>query len=141
VVVLLLGAPSRYVIHQPHIWSDELASILLLWFAMPGAIIAVQRGEHKRMAAIVGKLEPRGRAFLDLVATAAGITFLAFVVHPAYEFAQDEMFVTTPAMGIVNSWRAAALPIGLGLMLLVGQLQIFRVGKLKDVFLALGVIA
>jgi len=54
------------------------------------------------------------------------------VVHPAYEFAQDEVFVTTPAMGIVNSWRAAALPIGLGLMLLVGLLQIFRLGRLKD---------
>jgi tripartite ATP-independent transporter DctM subunit len=141
VVVLLMGVTSRYVIHQPLIWSDELASILFLWLAMLGSIIAFQRGEHMRMTAIVGKLEPRGRAFLDLIATAAGITFLAFVVHPAYEFAQDEMFVTTPAMGIVNSWRAAALPIGLGLMLLVGLLQIFRVGKLKDVFLALGVIA
>jgi tripartite ATP-independent transporter DctM subunit len=141
VVVLLMGVTSRYVIHQPLIWSDELASILFLWLAMLGSIIAFQRGEHMRMTAIVGKLEPRGRAFLDLAATAAGITFLAFVVHPAYEFAQDEMFVTTPAMGIVNSWRAAALPIGLGLMLLVGLLQIFRVGKLKDVFLALGAVA
>ena len=41
-------------------------------------------------------------------------------------------------MGIVNSWRAAALPIGLGLMLLVGVIQIFRIGRLKDALLALG---
>lgn len=141
VVVLLIGVTSRYVFHQPLVWSDELASILFLWLAMLGSIIAFQRGEHMRMTAIVGKLEPRGRAFLDLVAIAAGIAFLAFVVHPAYEFAQDEVYVTTPAMGIVNSWRAAALPIGLGLMLLVGLLQIFRLGRLKDAFLALGLIA
>src|SRR6185436_19774249 len=62
VVVLLMGVTSRYVIHQPLIWSDELASILFLWLAMLGSIIAFQRGEHMRMTAIVGKLEPRRRA-------------------------------------------------------------------------------
>jgi tripartite ATP-independent transporter DctM subunit len=140
VVVLLMGVTSRYVLHRPLVWSDELASILFLWLAMLGSIIAFQRGEHMRMTAIVGKMEPRGRAFLDLVAIAAGIAFLAFVVHPAYEFAEDEVFVRTPAMDIVNAWRAAALPIGLGLMLLVGLVQIFRVGRSKDVFLALGLV-
>jgi len=141
VIVLLTGVTSRYVFHRPLVWSDELASILFLWLAMLGSIIAFQRGEHMRMTAIVGKLQARGRAFLDLFAIAAGMAFLAFVVHPAYEFAQDEVYVTTPAMGIVNSWRAAALPFGLGLMLIIGLLQIFRLGKLKDVFLALGVTA
>lgn len=141
VVVLLMGVTSRYVLHQPLVWSDELASILFLWLAMLGSIVALQRGEHMRMTAIVGKLEPYGRAFLDLVAIAAAIAFLAFVVHPAYEFAQDEAFVTTPAMGIANSWRAAALPVGLGLMLLVGVIQIFRIGALKDALKAIGVVA
>ena len=141
VVLLLVGVTSRYVFHRPLVWSDELASILFLWLAMLGSVIAFQRGEHMRMTAMVGKLEPRGRAFLDLVAIAAGIAFLTFVVHPAYEFAQDEVAVRTPAMDIVNAWRAAALPIGFGLMLLVGLLQICRLGRLKDVFLALGLVA
>jgi tripartite ATP-independent transporter DctM subunit len=141
VVVLLAGVTSRYVFHEPLVWSDELASILFLWLAMLGSIVALQRGEHMRMTAIVGKLEPRKRAFLDLIAIAAAIAFLAFVVHPAYEFAQDEVYVTTPAMGIVNSWRASALPIGLGLMLVVGVIQMFRIARLKDAFLALGLVA
>ena len=140
VVVLLMGVTSRYVLHRPLVWSDELASILFLWLAMLGSIIAFQRGEHMRMTAIVGKLEPRRRAFLDLVATAVAIVFLAFVVHPAFGFAQDEVYVTTPAMGIVNSWRAAALPVGLGLMLLVGLIQIVRLGGWKDAILALVVV-
>ena len=141
VIVLLMGVTSRYVLHTPLVWSDELASILFLWLAMLGSIVAFQRGEHMRMTAIVGKMEPDKRAFLDLIAIASAVAFLAFVVHPAYEFASDEAFVTTPAMGIPNSWRAAALPIGLGLMLLVGILQIFRLGRLKDAFLALGLVA
>ena len=141
VIVLLMGVTSRYVLHTPLVWSDELASILFLWLAMLGSIVAFQRGEHMRMTAIVGKMEPDKRAFLDLIAIASAVAFLAFVVHPAYEFASDEAFVTTPAMGIPNSWRAAALPIGLGLMLLVGILQIFRLVRLKDAFLALGLVA
>ncbi|MDM0019570.1 TRAP transporter large permease [Variovorax saccharolyticus] len=141
VVVLLAGVTSRYVFHEPLVWSDELASILFLWLAMLGSIVAFQRGEHMRMTAIVGRLDARQRAFLDLVAIAAAVAFLAFVLHPAYEFAQDEVFVTTPAMGIPNSWRASALPVGLGLMLLVGLMQIFRLGRMKDAVLALGVVA
>jgi tripartite ATP-independent transporter DctM subunit len=141
VIVLLMGVTSRYVLHQPLVWSDELASILFLWLAMLGSIVAFQRGEHMRMTAVVGKLAPRRRAFMDLIAIAAAIAFLAFVVHPAYEFAQDEASVTTPAMGIANSWRAAALPIGLGAMLLVGLLQIVRVGRLRDAALALAIVA
>jgi tripartite ATP-independent transporter DctM subunit len=141
VVVLLMGVTSRYVFHQPLVWSDELASILFLWLAMLGSVVAFHRGQHMRMTAIVGKLEPRRRAFLDLVAIAAAIAFLTFVVHPAYEFAVDEVWVTTPAMGIVNSWRAAALPVGLGLMLLIGFMQIFRVGRLRDAMLAVVLVA
>ncbi|MDM0107717.1 TRAP transporter large permease subunit [Variovorax sp. J22R24] len=141
VVVLLMGVTSRYVLHEPLVWSDELASILFLWLAMLGSIVALQRGEHMRMTAIVGKLDSRKRAFLDLIAIAAAIAFLAFVLHPAYEFAQDEVFVTTPAMGIPNSWRASALPVGLGLMLLIGLMQIFRLGRVKDALMALGLVA
>ncbi|MDM0111982.1 TRAP transporter large permease subunit [Variovorax sp. J22R133] len=141
VAVLLAGVTSRYLFHEPLVWSDELASILFLWLAMLGSIVALQRGEHMRMTAIVGKLDPRKRAFLDLIAMASAIAFLSLVVHPAYEFAADEAFVTTPAMGIPNSWRAAALPIGMGLMLIVGIVQVFRVARLKDALLALGAVA
>src|SRR5215203_6615129 len=118
IVILFAGVVARFALHQPLIWSDELASILFLWLAMLGAVVAFQRGEHMRMTAIVGMLEPRARAFLDLVAIAAALAFLALVMHPAYEFDADEVYVTTPALEITNSWRAAALPVGIGLMLL-----------------------
>ena len=141
VFILLTGVAHRYLLHDPLVWSDELASILFLWLAMLGALIAFQRDEHMRMTAIVGKLEPRMRAFLDVVAAVAAIAFLTFVIQPACEFAQDEMFVTTPAMGLANSWRAAALPVGLGLMLIIGILKMLSLGTRKDVLMAMGMVA
>ena len=132
-VVLLAGVTSRYVFHSPIVWSDELAGILFLWLAMLGSVIAFQRGEHMRMTAIVGMLGPRARAFLDVVAVAAALAFLVLVLTPRYDFAADEVYVTTPALDIVNSWRAAALPVGIGLMAIVALLRLAAVGDFQQV--------
>jgi tripartite ATP-independent transporter DctM subunit len=128
IVVLFSGVSARYLFQKPLIWSDELAGILFLWLAMLGAVVALQRGEHMRMTAIVGMVRPRTRAFFEVLAVAAPLAFLALVLHPAYEFASDEMFVTTPALDISNLWRAAALPVGLGLMLVIAFLRLASFG-------------
>ena len=78
-------------------------------------------------------LQPRARAFLDVVAVAAALAFLLLVIHPAYEFAADEVYVTTPALEIANSWRAAALPVGIALMLLVALLRLASVSDWRHV--------
>lgn len=140
IAVLSAGIVSRYVFRSPIVWSDELAGILFLWLAMFGSVIAFQRGEHMRMTAIVGVLSAEVRAFLDVVAAAASLAFLALVVWPAYEFAADEAFVTTPALEILNSWRAAALPIGIGLMLIAAVLRLIRIASLRSLLASLAIV-
>jgi tripartite ATP-independent transporter DctM subunit len=141
IAVLLAGIIGRYVFHSPIIWSDELAGILFLWLAMLGSVLAFQRNEHMRMTAVVSMLGPGARAFLDVVAVAASFAFLLLVIHPAYEFAADEVYVTTPALDIVNAWRAAALPVGIGLMLVVAVLRLASVTDLRNVLAALALVA
>ena len=108
IVVLFSGVSARYLFHKPLIWSDELAGMLFLWLAMLGAVTAFQRGEHMRMTAFVGMVRPRIRAFFDVLAIAAPLVFLVLVLHPAYEFASDEQFVSTPALDLSNLWRAVS---------------------------------
>ncbi|WP_247564609.1 TRAP transporter large permease subunit [Bradyrhizobium sp. 151] len=141
VAVLSAGIVARYVFRSPIVWSDELAGILFLWLAMFGSVIAFQRGEHMRMTAIVGILGTEVRAFLDVIAAATSLAFLVLVVWPAYEFAADEAFVTTPALEIVNSWRAAALPIGLGLMLIAAVLRLIRIASVRSLLASVAVVA
>ncbi|WP_336491326.1 TRAP transporter large permease subunit [Methylobacterium nigriterrae] len=124
IAVLLSGVISRYVLHQPLVWSDELASILFLWLAMLGAAIAFRRGEHMRMTAFVSMTGPRWRAFMDTLALVAGFVFVCLVLEPAYEFASEEVWVHSPALDITNTWRAAALPVGFGLMLVSALLRL-----------------
>lgn len=140
VVILFAGVVSRYVFHRPILWSDELASILFLWMAMLGAVVALRRGEHMRMTAVVSMVSPQVRAFLEVLAIAAALTFLALIVYPAYEFAHDEMVITTPALEITNAWRAAALPVGSALMLFIALIRLLETGSWRYILGALAAI-
>jgi tripartite ATP-independent transporter DctM subunit len=140
IVILFAGVVARYVFRRPFTWSDELASILFLWLAMLGTVVAFRRMEHMRMAMLVARAGPRLRAFLEALAVATTIAFLVLILGPAIEHAADEALVVTPALEIPTVWRAAALPVGCGLMLLFAALRLARVGGLGDIVLALGVI-
>ena len=136
IVTLFAGVVARYALQQPLIWSDELASILFLWLAMLGAAVAFRRSEHMRMTAVVANAKPQMRAYLDVVATSAALTFLLLIVGPSYQYAYEESFITTPALQISNTWRAAALPAGICLMALFALLRLVRVGDTKLVLRA-----
>src|SRR5215469_15093339 len=55
VVILFAGVVARYGFRAPLVWTDELASILFLWLAMLGAVVAFRRSEHMRMTALVSR--------------------------------------------------------------------------------------
>ncbi|WP_159005252.1 TRAP transporter large permease subunit [Bradyrhizobium sp. S69] len=137
IVILFAGVISRYVMHQPLIWSDELASILFLWLAMLGAVVAFRRAEHMRMTAVVASAGPKMWAYLDVVATCAALAFLLMIVWPAYQYAYEESFITTPALQIPNTWRAAALPVGICLMAVFAILRLFRSADLRTTLAAI----
>jgi tripartite ATP-independent transporter DctM subunit len=136
IVILFAGVVARYGLRQPLIWSDELASILFLWLAMLGAAVAFRRSEHMRMTAIVGNAGPRLRAYLDVVATCAALAFLVMVAWPSWQYAYEESYITTPALQVSNIWRAAALPVGIGLMALFALLRLARSGDTKTLLAA-----
>src|SRR5215470_11256503 len=140
IVILFAGVVARYGFRRPFTWSDELASILFLWLAMLGTVVAFRRMEHMRMAMLVVRAGPRLRAFLEALAVATTIVFLVLILGPAIEHAADEAIVVTPALEIPSVWRAAALPVGCGLMLLFAALRLARVGGLRDIVLALAFI-
>src|ERR1700748_1660742 len=136
IVILFAGVIWRYVLREPLIWSDELASILFLWLAMLGAAVAFRRAEHMRMTAIVASAKPAMRAYLDVVATCAALAFLLLIIWPSYNYAYEESFITTPALQIPNIWRAIALPIGNCLMVLFALLRLARTSNFKIVLAA-----
>ena len=139
--ILLAGVVWRYFLHTPLVWVDEAASLLFLWLASLGAVVALRRGEHMRMTALVAKAPPRLRALLDAVGTAAALAFLLMLVWPAWEFAADEAVVTSPSLEISNAWRAAALPAGLALMAVMAAIRLVRVADARHALVAVATVA
>ena len=141
IVILAAGIFARYVLGSALVWSDELAQILFIWLAMLGSVVALRRGEHMRMGTVAAKAPPRWRAVLEALAICAAVLFLALIVHPAYEFAEDEHFMNMPGLDIPGSWRAAALPAGMALMLVAALLRLVRVARWQDALVAFGGLA
>ncbi len=140
IIVLLCGVISRFVIQKPLIWSDELASLLFLWLAMIGSVVAFRRAEHMRMTSLVSKLGTQKRALLEAIAVVASLAFLLMIGWPALEYAIDELEITTPAMEINNAWRAAALPVGVALMAVFAVIRLLRVSSPRQIFQATALI-
>ena len=141
ILVLFSGVVSRYAFHKPITWSDELASMLFLWLAMFGAVIALRRSGHMRMTALVDLASPSTRALLDLVGVVAAGAFLLLIGHASYEFASEEVIMMTASMGISNAWRAAALPVGIALMAVAAALKLAEVSDWRRLVAAVGLVS
>lgn len=135
--ILFSGVVGRYVLNSPLVWSDELASILFLWLAMIGSVIALKRGEHMRMTAWISKLSDQKKMYFESTGLLACLLYLAIILRPAYHFAIDELIVTTPSLEISNLWRAAALPSGVILMMFFCLFRLARIATLKIMLLSI----
>lgn len=136
IVILVAGIVARYVLHAPLIWSDELAQLLFIWLAMLGSVVALRRGEHMRMTTVVGLAPSQLRAILESLSMIAAIVFLGLILAPSYEYAVEEHSMMMPGLEVPNSWRAAALPVGMFLMLVAGLLRLAAVAKIKAIVTA-----
>ncbi len=126
VALLLTGIVARTVFQRPIIWTDELASILFLWLAMLGSVVAVQQDGHMRLTFVVTKLPSRARAWCDVLALGAVAVFLALLLRPALDYMDDQAMVETPALGWSGTVRALAMPVGCALALLSACARLVR---------------
>lgn len=117
--MLLLGVGSRYLFSAPLTWVDEAVSIAFLWLAMLGAAIAIHRNEHLRLTLFVQMLPARWQPPVQAFGLAVVAAFLLVLAWPAIAYIESESYVTTPALEIPNSWRVAAIAVGILAMLAV----------------------
>src|SRR5262249_36293938 len=119
IVVLFAGVVSRYAFRSPLTWSDELASILFLWLALLGAVIALRRREHMLLTALAPRLPRRWRDGFETVAAMVVVVFVLLIILPSWEYTAEEWAILTPALQVHNSLRVAAIACGAGLMMLI----------------------
>jgi tripartite ATP-independent transporter DctM subunit len=141
IVILFAGVVSRYVFNKPLTWSDELASVLFLWLAMLGAVIALRRGEHMRLTTFVNLLRPRWRAWVDTVSALIVIVFVLLILSPSWEYITNQWLITTPALELHDSVRVAAIGVGAALMMLIALVRLAERATAGQVASAVAVLA
>ena len=105
--LVLLGAATtaRYVFNSPFTWSDELATILFIWLAVLGAVVALRRGEHMRLTAFVRNLSPAWRARVDALALMLVCTVLVALIMPTWEHVESHLPSQMPVLEISEAFR------------------------------------
>jgi len=109
---------SRFVLNDPSSWTDELATLLIIWVAMIGASVAFIRNNHLGVDYFVGKLKPRPRLiseilvqgliclFAVIVLLLGGtklvtLTLLTEQVSPALLVKMGHVYMALPLSGLV----------------------------------------
>ncbi|WP_256578910.1 TRAP transporter large permease subunit [Pseudomonas sp. VI4.1] len=141
VVLLFCNVFSRYVLNQPIVWGDELASLLFLWLAMLGSVVAMRRGEHMRLTSFIARLPVEKRAFIDTLGAVIVITFIGLLFTPAWEYVSDEWIITTAALEIPNAFRVSAIAVGLSLMLMTCVARLLTSARLIDFSVSVAMLA
>jgi len=124
VIILASGVFTRYVLGRPLVWTDELATILFLWLAMIGSVVAYRRGEHIRLSVLVRRAPARIAAILETVSSVITAIFVIELMPASVKFFQQEQIDLTPALSIPQSYVVLAIIVGLALILVLALLRL-----------------
>jgi len=130
--ILFAGVISRYALGSPLVWSDEVAGMLFLWLVMFGAVIALRRGEHMRMTAVVSRLGPRVQRWVATFGALVVAIFVGMIFVPAASYMIDQDLMKSPALQIPDSWRVAGLFVALVLLLIIALRQLLGAATWRD---------
>ncbi|HTJ28725.1 MAG TPA: TRAP transporter large permease subunit [Candidatus Limnocylindria bacterium] len=124
VIILAAGVFTRYVMRAPLVWSDELATILFLWLAMLGSVVAYRRGEHIRLTIMLRRASPRVAEILEAISSVVVAIFVIELIPATLKFFVQEQIDLTPALSIPRSYVVLAIIVGLVLILVLALLRL-----------------
>ncbi len=105
---------TRFILHNPSTWTEELAVFMLIWVSLLGAAVALGRGAHLGIDYFVGKLPERVRlgteVFVFFCVSAFSLLVMliggAELVRSTLELGQE-----SPALRVKVGYVYLAVPI------------------------------
>lgn len=118
--VVTLEVVSRYLLNSPTMWSDEIASYLLIAIVFLGLAQNLRLGDHIRVDVITDKLPPQLRLWFDLLAYALGLVFsIMLTVGVWIRFENFWMRHTLSDSPLMTPLWIPMVPVVLGSLILV----------------------
>ena len=115
--MITLEVISRYVFSFSISFVNALARMLLVWFFLLGAGIALRRGAHVGFELLLSKLSPGARRALVQVGFALAVVFYLEIIWSGWQALPALLTQTEPGLDVSLVWIASAIPLGCLLLL------------------------
>jgi TRAP-type C4-dicarboxylate transport system permease small subunit len=114
--VVFLQVVSRYVFSYPFDWPEELARYLFIWVALLGAALALKRGAHFSIDALVKRLPARWRRVVPLLIQATLGVFTLVVSLKGFQLAMRVGEQLSSGMEISMTYPYLSVPVSFAVM-------------------------
>ena len=119
-VVVTFEVISRYLLNSPTMWSDEIASYLLIAIVFLGLAQNLRLGDHIRVDVITEEVPVSVRLWLDLFAYVVGLAFSVMLVFGVWiRFQNFWVRHTLSDSPLMTPLWVPMIPVLLGALILV----------------------
>lgn len=124
VVAICWGVLSRYVVHTPATWVEEVTSIAFAWLIFVGAAEVHRRGQHVSVDVLTVYLPPAVQLWLSRTIQILVVLFCFYVAWLGARHAYASHVSRTSLLRIPLSVAASGFTLGFLLMGLRGLLRL-----------------
>ena len=117
VIVVGLQVGSRLLMNNPIAWTEEIARVLMIWLMFFGGVVALRRGQHTRITAVIRTFRPENCVAVELGINLVVLVFFGILAYQAYELILVSMKELLPASEISGAFVSAPMPICVLLMM------------------------
>lgn len=128
---LVWGVFTRFILHDPAIFTEEVARFCMIWLAFTGSSIAMKRCELTSYRVVVDRLPDKGRKFMEIVGTLLLLTYLVIFLISGNGAMKIFMRTKGSVTKLPLIYPAAGLYFGAGVMIvhamafLMDQMKVF----------------
>lgn len=134
--MVTLEVMSRYVFNFSIFFVDGAAKLLLLWFFLLGAGVALRYGAHVGFALLINALRSRTKLFGLLAGQVLALIFFLEMVWGGLAALGPAAAQSEPSLDVSLFWAFLAIPVGFGLlayhMIVIIFLEVRRASQLGD---------
>jgi len=116
-IIILIQIFFRFVVYRPVPWSEEAARYLMIWLGMLGSVVALRKGRHIGVTALVDILPPRISSVMGYVVRVSMIGFLGIIGWEGVGLAIFNYPQLSAAMEIPMMIPYMAIPVGAIMMI------------------------
>jgi TRAP-type C4-dicarboxylate transport system permease small subunit len=118
VMDMLFGVASRYLFQSSPVWTEELARYTLVWMVMMAANAALRYGEHMKIDMLLGFFPDAVNLVLKWIRRFVFVFITGFMTYWGVIYSFKIANFTTMGLGISKAIPMAAIPVGMGLLMI-----------------------